>query len=130
MLDILDREQALPPSGLMDALIFQTSSSLRASCNVPLCVRIPHHYNLNCDPKTMGKGRGVGMVGRAGNYDLASLSKAMGEHLIPESENPCHFFASISIAVAWISVPPPVSHRFPSLPLDFWARCSRVHSLS
>lgn len=94
----------------LDAMVMSTLQDLRVNCRSRLCLRIPHHYNLNCSAINTTAPRGVGVtlgvVGTLHRYSsdfnpsqfsLHNITLRR-EHAYPD---PCSFFRDIDLALAW-----------------------------
>lgn len=98
----------------LQAVIFASDWDLRRRCSLPICVAIPHHYNLPCVPST-NKGTRVGVVGtvffRENRLALEKELSLTNETLLGESNGkPCDFFGRLRIALAWHPTPEEADH--------------------
>ncbi len=106
-LDVIDYPQDNPKvlhDTRLHAAIFATDSDRRRRCKLPICVTIPHHFNLPCSPDMRGKR--VGVVGTSftpGQRDAVELELMLSNETVVGEvlENTCDFFNSLRVAIAW-----------------------------
>lgn len=103
--------------------IFNTHDQLRTHCRAPVCVVIPHHFNIDCsrrDPAAMwarlnsSQPRRVGLVGKLPEVkSLQAAIEAAGDtmsvedypnhdiHLLPTKDKICEWLLANDIVLAW-----------------------------
>ena len=103
--DLIDSTQGL--GALRDGFtgtIFASEFDMMNRCKTQLCAVIPHHFNLDvCNRTRPLRKNGVGLVGTSYTRDsVAHLEHNFGLKLVAEViGQPCAFFRSIRIAIAW-----------------------------